>query len=121
MLLFYQKISRLRDFLLEHRKAYLSLTSYLNDGPQLSDFERDKVDAGAQRIMKTCSALIHDFRRQTMSCDVSNQVMVRQYKCVIFFFFFSCNIFFFFLLIGTPTVCSRFIGILSEKCMSNIY
>ncbi|KAJ1531692.1 hypothetical protein ONE63_000360 [Megalurothrips usitatus] len=76
------QISRLRDFLLEHRKGYLSLTSYLSDGPQLSDSERDKIDAGAQRIMKTCSALIHDFRRQTNSCDVAYQVMEHQQSVV---------------------------------------
>ena len=76
------QISRLRDFLLEHRKGYLSLTSYLSDGPQLSDFERDKIDAGAQRIMKTCSALIHDFRRQTMNRDVPGQVLEHQQSVV---------------------------------------
>lgn len=76
------QISRLRDFLLEHRKAYLSLTSYLSDGPQLSDTERDKIDAGAQRIMKTCSALIQDFRRHTSTCDVPSQVMEHQQTVV---------------------------------------
>lgn len=76
------QISRLRDFLLEHRKGYLHLNSYLSDSPQLSDAERDKIDAGAQRIMKTCSALIHDFRRQTASSDAPNQVMEHQQSVV---------------------------------------
>ncbi|KAE8740163.1 hypothetical protein FOCC_FOCC014327 [Frankliniella occidentalis] len=76
------QISKLRDFLLEHRRAYLSLTSYLSDGPQLSDSERDKIDAGAQRIMKTCSALIHDFRRQISNCEIPSQVMEHQQSVI---------------------------------------
>lgn len=59
------QISRLRDFLLEHRKAYLNFSSHLSTLPKMSDYERDKIDNGAQRIMKTCSHVITEFKRDS--------------------------------------------------------
>jgi syntaxin 18 len=57
------QITRLRDFLLEHRKAYLNFASHLSDTPRMSDVERDKIDLGAQRIMNTCSHLIQELKK----------------------------------------------------------
>lgn len=69
------QITRLRDFLLEHRKAYLNFASHLSDTPQMLDVERDKIDAGAQRIMNTCSHLIQDFKKVFQKLDGSPQVL----------------------------------------------
>ncbi|XP_063215649.1 syntaxin-18 [Bacillus rossius redtenbacheri] len=59
------QITRLRDFIFEHRKAYLNFASHLSDVPQMSDVERDKIDSGAQRIMNTCSHLIKVFKKES--------------------------------------------------------
>ncbi|XP_059487434.1 syntaxin-18 [Neocloeon triangulifer] len=67
-------ITRLRDFLLEHRKAYLNFGGHLPDLPQMTDAERDKIDAGAQMIMNTCSHLIQDFKKKTLKVEDSVQV-----------------------------------------------
>ncbi|XP_075209753.1 syntaxin 18 [Lycorma delicatula] len=69
------QITRLRDFLLEHRKAYLNFASHLSNVPRMSDLERDKIDSGAQRIMKTCSHLILDFKRKSALEDGSPQLL----------------------------------------------
>lgn len=67
------QITRLRDFLLEHRKAYLNFASHLSDTPQMTDVERDKIDFGAKRIMNTCSHLIQEFKKGSQKMDGSPQ------------------------------------------------
>jgi syntaxin 18 len=69
------QITRLRDFLLEHRKAYLNFASHLSDTPQMTDVERDKIDLGAQRIMNTCSHLIQEFKKVSHKMDGSPQLL----------------------------------------------
>ncbi|PSN44400.1 Syntaxin-18 [Blattella germanica] len=69
------QITRLRDFLLEHRKAYLNFASHLSDIPQMADVERDKIDSGAQRIMNTCSNLIQEFKKASQKLDGSPQLL----------------------------------------------
>lgn len=69
------QITRLRDFLLEHRKAYLNFASHLSDTPQMTDVERDKIDLGAQRIMNTCSHLIQEFKKVSQKLDGSTQLL----------------------------------------------
>lgn len=59
-----QQVTRLRDFLAEHRKAYLNFSSHLSGLPEMTDFERDKIDSGAQRIINTCSNFINDLERE---------------------------------------------------------
>ncbi|RUS78193.1 hypothetical protein EGW08_014052 [Elysia chlorotica] len=56
-------ISKLRDFLLQHRKEYVSSGSLLSvKGSGLSEAERDQIDNDAQEIMKTCKQTIVMFR-----------------------------------------------------------
>ncbi|KAK3789023.1 hypothetical protein RRG08_008346 [Elysia crispata] len=56
-------ISKLRDFLLQHRKEYVSSGSLLSiKGSGLSEAERDQIDNDAQEIMKTCKQTIIMFR-----------------------------------------------------------
>jgi syntaxin 18 len=69
------QITRLRDFLLEHRKAYLNFASHLSDTPQMTDVERDNIDLGAQRIMNTCSHLIQEFKKVSQKLDGSPQLL----------------------------------------------
>ncbi|CAH4023219.1 syntaxin-18 [Pieris brassicae] len=67
------QITKLRDFLLEHRERYLN---YLNDisGNEMTEYERDQIDTGAQRIINTCSHLIKEFRSDNRKLGVSQQM-----------------------------------------------
>ena len=69
------QITRLKDFLLEHRKAYLNFASHLSDTPQMLDIERDRIDSGAQRIMNTCSSYIQEFKKASQRMDGSQQML----------------------------------------------
>ncbi|CAK1542372.1 unnamed protein product [Leptosia nina] len=66
------QITKLRDFLLEHRERYLN---YLNDisGDEMTEYERDQIDTGAQRIINTCSHLLREFRNDNRKIAVSQQ------------------------------------------------
>uniref|UniRef100_A0A1B6CVB8 Syntaxin-18 n=1 Tax=Clastoptera arizonana TaxID=38151 RepID=A0A1B6CVB8_9HEMI len=72
------QITRLKDFLLEHRSAYLNFSSNRLDLPEMSDIERDKIDSGAQRIMKTCSHLLLEFKREYALIENSPQLEEHQ-------------------------------------------
>ncbi|KAK1124868.1 hypothetical protein K0M31_006221 [Melipona bicolor] len=67
------QISKLREFLLENRKAYLNFSNYLSNVPSMTDADRDKIDIGAQKIMSTCSQLIKELRREIAGSEVSPQ------------------------------------------------
>lgn len=68
------QVSKLREFLLENRKAYLNFSNYLPAAPHMTDAERDEIDLGAQRIMSTCSQLVKDLRREVAaSTEITQQ------------------------------------------------
>ncbi|KYM93092.1 Syntaxin-18 [Atta colombica] len=68
------QISKLREFLLENRKAYLNFSNYLSAAPYMTDAERDEIDLGAQRIMSTCSQLVKDLKREiAASTEITQQ------------------------------------------------
>ena len=67
------QISKLREFLLENRKAYLNFSNYLPNVPSMRDADRDEIDVGAQKIMSTCSQLIKELRREIADSKVSPQ------------------------------------------------
>ncbi|XP_023944083.1 syntaxin-18 [Bicyclus anynana] len=66
------QITKLRDFLLEHRERYLS---FYNDvtGDEMSEAERDQIDTGAQRIINTCCHLLKEFRNDNRKVPLSLQ------------------------------------------------
>lgn len=70
------QITRLRDFLFEHRERYLSFFNTGAGGDQMSEAERDQIDTGAQRIMNTCSHLLKEFRNDSRKVSVSLQMRV---------------------------------------------
>ncbi|XP_054287178.1 syntaxin-18 [Macrosteles quadrilineatus] len=72
------QITRLRDFLLEHRKAYLNFSNHLSTIPKMSDSERDIIDTGAQRIVKTCSNAILEMKRDPTLHDGPLQLVDHQ-------------------------------------------
>ncbi|XP_041980630.1 syntaxin-18 [Aricia agestis] len=66
------QITKLRDFLLEHRERYLSFFNNIT-GDEMSDTERDQIDTGAQRYINTCSHLLKEFRNDNRKLAVSPQ------------------------------------------------
>lgn len=69
------QITKLREFLLENRKAYLNFSNYLSNILRMTDADRDQIDAGAQTIMSTCSQLIKELKREIAFSEVSRQNM----------------------------------------------
>ncbi|XP_068622698.1 syntaxin-18 [Battus philenor] len=67
------QITRLRDFLLEHRSRYLSFYNAFT-GDEMTEAERDQIDTGAQRIINTCSHLLKEFRNDNRKILVSLQM-----------------------------------------------
>lgn len=67
------QISKLREFLLENRKAYLNFSNYLSNVPNMTDSDRDEIDTGAQKIMSTCSQMIKELKREIAASEVSQQ------------------------------------------------
>ncbi|CAG5059077.1 unnamed protein product [Parnassius apollo] len=67
------QITRLRDFLLEHRERYLSFFNN-ETGDAMTEAERDQIDTGAQRIINTCSHLLKEFRNDNRKLSVSHQM-----------------------------------------------
>ncbi|XP_014251923.1 syntaxin-18 [Cimex lectularius] len=68
------EISSLRDFLLEHRKAYLNLSPEFVKSDQMSEVERDKIDFGAQKIIQTCSQMLMSFKKELYNMDENQEV-----------------------------------------------
>lgn len=68
------QITRLRDFLLEHREKYLSFFKNVAAEDEMTDEDRDKIDAGAQRIINTCSHLLKEFRNDNRKITAVPQV-----------------------------------------------
>ncbi|XP_046966464.1 syntaxin-18 [Vanessa cardui] len=66
------QITKLRDFLLEHRERYLSFYNNVT-GDEMSEAERDQIDTGAQRIINTCSHLLKEFRNDNRKLAVAQQ------------------------------------------------
>lgn len=67
------QITRLRDFLLEHRERYLSFYN-CETTEEMTEEERDQIDTGAQRIINTCSHLLKEFRNDNRKLSVTAQV-----------------------------------------------
>lgn len=66
------QITRLRDFLLEHRERYLSFFNS-DTSDEMTEAERDQIDTGAQRIINTCSHLLKEFRNDNRRLSVPLQ------------------------------------------------
>ncbi|XDV37889.1 hypothetical protein PO909_007415 [Leuciscus waleckii] len=70
-------ISKLKEFLLQHRKDYVNAGSVLcSDVSRMTDSERDQIDQDAQIFMRTCadaiSQLRSDMNRQLVSAQVKD-------------------------------------------------
>ncbi|XP_070814614.1 syntaxin-18 [Chaetodon trifascialis] len=68
-------ITKLKDFLLQHRKDYVSAGSLISsDLTRMTDSERDQIDQDAQIFMRTCSEAIKQLRSEAEKQVTSAQV-----------------------------------------------
>ncbi|XP_039249102.2 syntaxin-18-like [Styela clava] len=69
-----QSISKLRDFLLQHRIAYINSHQAVGLASQpMSDHERDKIDEEAQNIIKKCNDAITVMQQNVEQDNISDQ------------------------------------------------
>ncbi|XP_054472898.1 syntaxin-18 [Anoplopoma fimbria] len=67
-------ITKLKDFLLQHRKDYVSAGSLISsDLTRMTDNERDQIDQDAQIFMRTCSEAIKQLRNEAEKQVISAQ------------------------------------------------
>ncbi|XP_028808950.1 syntaxin-18 [Denticeps clupeoides] len=58
-------ITKLKDFLLQHRKDYMNADSLISsDATRMTDSERDQIDQDAQIFMRTCFDAIRQLRNE---------------------------------------------------------
>ncbi|GAA6222253.1 syntaxin-18 [Lates japonicus] len=68
-------ITKLKDFLLQHRKDYVSAGSLISsDLTRMTDSERDQIDQDAQIFMRTCSEAIKQLRNEAEKKVTSAQI-----------------------------------------------
>ncbi|XP_058653403.1 syntaxin-18 [Onychostoma macrolepis] len=68
-------ISKLKDFLLQHRKEYVNAGGVMcSDVSRMTDSERDQIDQDAQIFMRTCADAIGQLRSDKGKQVVSAQV-----------------------------------------------
>ncbi|XP_066576132.1 syntaxin-18 [Amia ocellicauda] len=68
-------ITKLKDFLLQHRKDYVNAGSLVSsDYTRMTDNERDQIDQDAQTFMRTCSDAIKYLRSEADKKVISAQV-----------------------------------------------
>ncbi|XP_057332790.1 syntaxin-18 [Microplitis mediator] len=67
------QITRLKEFLLENRPAYLNFSGHLISQARMTDAERDQIDSGAQEIISKCSQLIKELRRDIADQNIGQQ------------------------------------------------
>ncbi|KAL5016406.1 hypothetical protein ScPMuIL_005995 [Solemya velum] len=67
-------ITKLRNFLLEHRKDYVNAGSHLNgENTKMTDTERDQIDSEAQAIIRSCQQTINLFKHEAHDQKVHPQ------------------------------------------------
>ncbi|XP_046881312.1 syntaxin-18 isoform X1 [Hypomesus transpacificus] len=68
-------ITKLKDFLLQHRKDYVNAGSLISsDLTRMTDNERDQIDQDAQIFMRTCSEAIKQLRTEADKQVLSAQI-----------------------------------------------
>lgn len=68
-------ITKLKDFLLKHRKDYVNAGSLISsDLTRMTDGERDQIDQDAQIFMRTCHEAIRQLRTEAEKQTLSVQV-----------------------------------------------
>lgn len=67
-------IAKLHEFLMDNRKAYLDTSVQLfSQVPKLSQADRAEIDSTTEVIIKRCSALLQDLKRENASMSSNQQ------------------------------------------------
>ena len=75
-----QSVSKLKQFLLKHRKDYINVVSHVSSGiAGMSDRERDQIDQDAETFIRTCSTAIQSLKGEVVSQKNSEQVT--EHRC----------------------------------------
>lgn len=56
--------TELQEFLAEHRDAYIDVLNKNYSSTAMTDLERDKIDAGANALIRTINGLVDDFKKE---------------------------------------------------------
>lgn len=68
-------ITKLRIYLLEHRKDYINSERLVCDNTRMTDTERDQIDTETQNFVRQCVQHIKEFRSQATKEGGSSQVL----------------------------------------------
>ncbi|XP_039607410.1 syntaxin-18 [Polypterus senegalus] len=72
-------ITRLKDFLLKHRKDYINAGGLISsEYSRMTDSERDQIDQDAQILIRTCSDAINHLRTEASKNALSAQTKEHQ-------------------------------------------
>ncbi|GAB1603888.1 syntaxin-18-like [Argonauta hians] len=67
-------ITKLRSFLMQHRKNYVNAGGYLLSDTHMEDSDRNQIDQDCERVIKTCQDTIKHFKQEVSAQKVSPQV-----------------------------------------------
>lgn len=73
-------ISKLRDYIVKHRRAYIN-ADHLLDSSSMKEDERDQIDADAQTVMKTCSQILREFKQDAL--NQSGTTQHREHRLIV--------------------------------------
>uniref|UniRef100_T1IIR1 Syntaxin-18 n=1 Tax=Strigamia maritima TaxID=126957 RepID=T1IIR1_STRMM len=73
-------ISKLQEFLLDHRKNYINTNNLISDSSSMSDVQRDQIDSEAQNIIRQCSHNIREFHAQGFVQNEQGNSQLLQHK-----------------------------------------
>ena len=78
-----QQITKLFEFLTEHQRSYLNFSNHLLGLPEMSDSERDKIDAGAQKVINMCSSIIKELGQEILEKNKTGTQVFEHQKTVV--------------------------------------
>lgn len=67
------QITQLKNLLLENRSAYMRFGYHLKSASQMSDAERDIIDAESENILTICTQFIGDLREECQRISVTSK------------------------------------------------
>ena len=62
-----ENTTKLQEFLKEHRDSYIDVLNKNYSTSAMSDLERDKIDAGANSLIRTINGLVDEFKKELKS------------------------------------------------------
>ncbi|XP_046851313.1 syntaxin-18-like [Xenia sp. Carnegie-2017] len=76
-----QSVSKLKEFLLEHRKDYINAVSHVASSTTMSNTERDQIDEDAETFIRTCSTAIQSLKEEV--ANQKNTELVNEHRFIV--------------------------------------